>query len=399
MSWDAIVVGAGPAGLVAALRLAQRLPGVPRILVLEAGGPDAIGGRVRMAQFSGIRVFRGAGIGRQRKDRHLYALCRELGLDTRSGIASIRYAPSLAEDPAIQLVRWNRLLGSKSIARGISFRAFGRAILGQVQYDAFVRHAGFSDYEAADAYDVLDSYGMDDNMGRHWTFTVPWNHMIAALIHRLQGHGVEIRTGARVDRVHIAEPESRVDCPGSPPLYSARLVLAVPAASLQKVLPPSLARMYKGIHGQPFLRAYVRLSGRIPGATKTIYVANDLQKIVPFRPQDGIYMVAYADNARARRLMETGHLGDTHESRAFWHARIADALGIPRSRVPSVEAVAAFYWDAGTHYFAPHARPIAFQKLWNPAPGLYVVGEAVARHQGWTEGALESVEGALRGLA
>ena len=71
------------------------------------------------------------------------------------------------------------------------------------------------------------------------------------------------------------------------------------------------------------------------------------------------------------------------------------------------------YWDSGTHYFTPlegfetrEAHIAALQGIAGPkapkapkAPNvIYVVGEAVSAHQGWCEGALESVEAMLAAL-
>ena len=58
------------------------------------------------------------------------------------------------------------------------------------------------------------------------------------------------------------------------------------------------------------------------------------------------------------------------------------------------------YWATGTHYFTPldatfETREDHIAALQRPNSGVYVVGEAVSAHQGWCEGALESVEAVI----
>ena len=72
-----------------------------------------------------------------------------------------------------------------------------------------------------------------------------------------------------------------------------------------------------------------------------------------------------------------------------------------RVKYPSNERI--FYWPVGTHYFKPlprnwNSRKDFLEHVQNPRENLYVVGEMVSRNQGWTEGALESVENILSKL-
>ena len=62
-----------------------------------------------------------------------------------------------------------------------------------------------------------------------------------------------------------------------------------------------------------------------------------------------------------------------------------------------LQDIKGFYWDIGTHYFEPlgtefRNRNDFLRLAQRPKPGVFIVGEAVSRYQGWVEGALESVE-------
>jgi hypothetical protein len=108
-------------------------------------------------------------------------------------------------------------------------------------------------------------------------------------------------------------------------------------------------------------------------------------------------MIAYSDNKNAIILKD--HLKNTPENRELFCRLIEQSLGIPDGELQLI-AIKDYYWPIGTHYFTPlrrnfHNRDEFLKKIQHPENGMIVVGEAVSRYQGWTEGALESVEAVL----
>jgi len=78
---------------------------------------------------------------------------------------------------------------------------------------------------------------------------------------------------------------------------------------------------------------------------------------------------------------------------------IEQSLGIPKGSLV-LHAIKDFYWPIGTHYYDPLKgdftnRNDFVNKAQHPEKGMLVVGECVSRYQGWTEGALRSVENVL----
>jgi monoamine oxidase len=78
---------------------------------------------------------------------------------------------------------------------------------------------------------------------------------------------------------------------------------------------------------------------------------------------------------------------------------IEQSLGIPQGSLHLI-SIKDFYWKVGTHYYSPLQKPFRsrdefLDKIQHPQKGMLVVGEAVSRYQGWTEGALESVKTVL----
>jgi hypothetical protein len=148
--------------------------------------------------------------------------------------------------------------------------------------------------------------------------------------------------------------------------------------------------LYQHIHGQSFIRIYGKVSKSssikevVRGHT---VVEGPLNKIIPINPDTGVYMIAYADNKDADYLNRIG------EDRDKLAKLMQKALGVP----VTLTAVKSFYWKIGTHFYDPlpsefKTREAFIKKAQEPCKGVFLVGEMVALKQGWTEGALESVE-------
>jgi hypothetical protein len=122
-----------------------------------------------------------------------------------------------------------------------------------------------------------------------------------------------------------------------------------------------------------------------------------LQKIIPMDPDKGVYMIAYSDNASAIILKD--HLENTLENRIYFEELLEQTLGIAEGSL-IINALLDFYWDEGTHYYEPLKGPYKTRTAFinaaqHPDKNILVVGEVVSKHQGWVEGALESVEAGL----
>ena len=160
--------------------------------------------------------------------------------------------------------------------------------------------------------------------------------------------------------------------------------------------------LYKQIHGQPFLRLYAKFnkeSAKIMNAYVPNYtiVSGPLQKIIPMNSAKGVYMIAYSDNTNA--LLQKNYLKDTISNRETYCNLIEESLGM-QAGVLTIISIKDYYWPIGTHYYEPLKGPYRTRnefvnKAQHPENNMLVVGELVSRYQGWTEGALESVESVL----
>lgn len=406
MHYDAIIVGGGISGLYAAHRLLSVCPG-KTFLILERD--SVLGGRMKRARFSEVVVNTGAGVGRKLKDGILVRLLDDLGVGYTQFLADVTYSSSRScIHAAVALTSTVQLLKRKYVAevhRGLTFKAYAVGTLGRDAYKCFVEGMGFSDFEAESAHDVLKYYGLEDNTGGWVGLSIDWTAVVARLADRVGRR--HIRTNAEVVRVdpgdgrHVASVAVRVRGGTSVDVtYTAgQVVIASTVDTVRRLLPQ--CTIYRGVHGQSFLRVYAKFGAPLPGVDTTVVVPGPLKKIGPIDVGKGVYMVAYTDNADADMLR--AHSRNTATNRAYFSGLVAESLGVPGDADLKLEAIKAFYWAIGTHYYAP--LPMRFKnrrafvrQAQRPHPRVLVVGEMVALHQGWTRGALESVDSIARDL-
>jgi hypothetical protein len=389
-TFDAIVIGGGIAGLYAAFKLCVRKK--QRVLVLEK--QDTLGGRARMADFEGTRVVTGAGIGRYCKDSRLQTLLRDMHVVAHGfQVTHTTLFPCAYTSAMFQAVK--HAFESDLPQPCTTFRKFGQQVLGTQGYKDLVRCSGYTDFERADVADVLYNYGFEDNVGEWRGLSVPWDALILSLHQALVGsRRCVVRTGCAVTalapqrdgRIAVHTTQGR--------MLGQTVVLATEIDTLRALL-AGQAPMYNHVHGQPFVRMYAKFGGssarllrtKVSGVT---IVGAPLQKVIAV--SDSVYMVAYCDNKSALYMRDLAN----NPKRV---ARLLEgALGLGRHSL-RIRALQTFFFTCGTHYNDPElfaACKGSLRKLQRPLPNVLVVGEAVSRHQGWVEGALESVDAVIR---
>lgn len=377
MNPDFLVIGAGIAGLYAAYSLKKR--GRGSVCVLEAA-PE-LGGRARMHRIGGVDVPTGAGIGIMH-NKLLLALAKDLDVPVYPYRAQFSYADTLTDPEFSAAAAIKKLRAAPAPPKGATFKKFAKSVLGAKDYKRFVENMGYTDFEDADAADTLANYGLEDDAAPFDGFGINWADTVNALAKYIgRAH---IMCNAKVTRL---DPKGMCVTleDGMQVCAKKAIIVATDAPALHSLFP---ARLYKDVQGQPFLRAYAQVAKasrplfqeRVP---TTLVVPAPVQKIIPINPSKGVYMIAYSDNESAEVVRKMG------ESRERLARAVEQALGAAAGTVKFTR-VSSHYWPNGTHYLQPGAKQVS-QKPYKDAQ-VYVVGEAVADHRGWVEGALESVE-------
>jgi hypothetical protein len=380
--YDVTIIGGGISGLYSAFQIKKMAPKTS-ILILEKN--DEIGGRMDIYDFYNNPVNTGAGVGRKRKDFVLIDLLDELNIKYKEFPFHVSYSDKINKD--INVNKLIKLLNNKYTKKHhkSTFKEFGNQILGE-KYKDFVTKIGFSDFEKEDAYDVLNYYGLDDNEDGWIALKIDWALLIKKISEKIGLKNIcvknQVNNISKTDDLFVVDTSKKS-------YFSKKIIIATTIETVSKLLPN--LRIYNQVHGQVFLRVYAKFSNPIPNLENYTIVTGPLKKIIPINIKDGVYMIAYTDNKDAISLKK--YTKNNLQNREYFCKLVEKALSIKNLHI---KAIKSFYWEIGTHYYDPLKEPFTSRREFikqaqHPYDNILVVGEMISENQGWTNGALESV--------
>ena len=400
--YDIIIIGGGIAGLYSAYNIQKMSPHC-KLLVLESYKKKWLGGRISNEMFQGVQVVTGAGVGRKEKDYLLIDLLKELKIPYSDCKVSHNYAPTIQNICNVKktlLLLKSEYKKSTTQYQKKTFKEFATSMLGVDAYKQFTVCSGYTDYENEDVYDTLYNYGFEDNYGDWTSLRIQWKTLIDTITKKIGLHN--IKTSNTVSKIDTLSPYNFVIHTDQGPTYSCnKVIIATTIKSVLKIVPGASDKnsIYQQIHGQTFLRVYGKFSKSSASIMKQIVtgqtiVPGPLKKIIPMDTEKGVYMIAYTDNEDAISLKK--YLENTPENRNIFCELLELSLGIPVGTL-HLNAISDYYWPIGTHYYEPLRGPYKnrnefIKTAQHPMPGMLVVGEMISKNQGWTQGALESVD-------
>jgi hypothetical protein len=404
--YDIIIIGSGIAGLYAAYNIQKMSPSTS-FIILEKYKKTWIGGRTSNDTFYGTEVVTGAGIGRKNKDKILIHLLNELDFQYNEFPVKPYYSSQIDKIVDIKkLIQHLKEEYNKNKKQThITFKEFAKPLLGDKLYNDFLVSAGYTDYEKADALDVIENYGMDDNACCWKGLYINWKELVTTLHNKIGAD--RIKTSMNV--VNIKKTSDNpclflVETDKEIVFECNKVIVATTIDSIKEIVPGASTKnsIYNEIKGQNFLRLYGKFSKKSSEIMKEyvkgyIIVPGPLQKIIPINSDKGVYMIAYSDNENASFLKK--YLENKTKNREMFCYLLEKALGIPNKSLVLI-AIKDYYWPIGTHYYTPLSnkyenREEFIHKAQNPENGIIVVGEVVSNNQGWVNGALSSVKEVL----
>jgi len=402
---DIIIIGSGMAGLYSAYNIKKMSPDTS-FLILEKYKKEWIGGRASNEMFYGTQVVTGAGVGRKEKDKLLIKLMNDIGVKYTQYDTTINYSKTFTPVDIVKIIKKLKNEYNKHPElHNKTFKDFFIKIFGEKLYKTFTISTGYTDYENADLRETLYNYGMDDNKSGWTGLHIPWKNMVDKLYHVIGKNHFRFSNDVEEIKKIKEKPCLFQIKTANGTLYTCnKVIVATTITGIQKLVPGADKKtsLYQQIHGQPFLRLYAKFNKESAEIMKKYVsgytiVPGPLQKIIPMDPNKGVYMIAYSDNYYA--LLQKNYLKNTPENRDLYCDLLEESLGIPKGEL-KITAIKDYYWPIGTHYYEPLKGPFKTRndfvyKAQHPENGMLVVGEVVSRHQGWTEGALESVEAVL----
>jgi len=403
--YDIIIIGSGMAGLYSAYNILKMSPNTS-FLILEKYKKKWIGGRTSNETFYGTEIVTGAGVGRKDKHTLLIKLMDDIGIKYKPFDSIMNYSKLFEPVNVVKIINeLKKEYVKHPELHNKTFKQFFLKIFDEKLYKKFIISAGYTDYENSDLYETLYNYGMDDNTGGWTGLYIPWKNMVDKLYHIIGKEHFKFSSDViEINKIKKSPCLFEIKTENGTIYHSNKVIIATTITGIQKLVPGASNKnsLYQQIHGQPFLRLYAKFNKESAKIMKKYVidytiVPGPLQKIIPMDANKGVYMISYSDNTNA--LIQKNYLKDTDNNREMYCELLEKSLGIPDGSLHII-AIKDYYWPIGTHWYEPLKGPYRTRnefvnKAQHPEDGMLVVGEVVSRYQGWTQGALESVEAVL----
>ena len=382
--YDYVIVGSGMAGLYLAHNLLAH--NQKNFIILEK--ESHLGGRVQAAHIRDKVLPKGAGILRA-KDKQMLSFYK-----TYSGTKKINYFPHEIDynlvapsnrrgrDFVQDIFRYLKEASQHTTRKNrseLTFDKFALKYLSKEQYKKFLLFNEDQDFSDADFIDTVEDYDFKDNLPGGMILAPQWQLFLDGLHRRFKEY---IHFDMLVEKIR----NNTLYIKNRGTVTAKTIVLAVTTLSIQKLLPQH--KFYQQIHSQSFIRIYAVLNQELPIPKKVILLNSPLQKIIPIKSDYHLYMISYADNVRANFMEKKGISYIKKELKRIFREKVEDL---------EIHAIYKYYWKEGTHYYTPlnikyTSRDEFLEKAQHPEKNIFVVGEMVSRTQGWTQGAVESVD-------
>lgn len=377
--YDYVIVGGGVAGLYFAFRLLQK--GERNFIILE--GSDHVGGRNQVYKFHDTVVPLGAGAFRS-TDKAVLALVKELKIPIY--YFDQKFDFSLKDydgDWYNKTIR--RLHGERNVDVDTFLKSYFHH--DKNLYNKFITHSFYTDFfKDNDSYYAIKYYPKTDlyHSSKKYFLTVPDIHeIIRVLSNRVFSH---ICLRKKVNMIEKKDKKWFVHT-SQDTYITKNVVMATDFSGFKNIkFKPclkSVKSILKYIGTNPFIRWYT--------FHDSVQVENPIltsglgKKIFPI--QEKVLMSGYADNEDAKKLKKF-----IQSSSLTQKTKVIQEMLENHGTVTKVKDSFYKYWNVATHYFR---KGYSNNKDYFYEDNLYIVGEMPSFNQGWTEGALESVNHAL----
>jgi monoamine oxidase len=439
MIYDLVVIGGGIAGLNTIYKYLKGLPKgktIPKILLLEA--QPRIGGRVYTVKKNNQTYESGAGRF-SKLHTSLFELIKDFNLESKlfpipsEKLFIPRNDPSkkvILKTQSEQAVKeLERIIKEKKISEEYLTSRTLFQIAQELEkysspnidilYQLNEMYPYYSEIHVMNAKDSLILLKRDFvNKLQYYVLGGGFEQIIDK-IHENIKDKVKIKTNSRVidilehDNLNLfdikveknkqTEKNTKQNIKQNIETYQARkVVFALTAHGLQE-LPfikkqKELYSLVKLSSPQPLYRFYIKYT--TPFLNKSIVTDSELKFIIPYN-KEGLVMITYTDGPFTKYWRKL-YLQSEEKVVKMITKKLKELL--PNTEIPEVEWIdgESAYWTHGAHYWLPRKKYIDSNelenKIRNPSPNVWIIGEAFSNHQAWVEGALETSNKAVKEL-
>ena len=380
--FDYIIIGAGFSGLYANYLLKN-----DNIIILEAD--TIVGGRIQQTVFHNTTIQLGAGVLRE-KDIRLKKLVKKLDLKlinfTNSNDYNIEnYSKNWFNTNLNTLKARNNETMLECLKRHFNND--------KEKIKTFIDSYGYTDYLKADALLTLKYYPKSDMIHESKKLSVIEGGYYK-LIEKLHQYSCgKVKFNSKVKQIELKDNIWIVST-NKEKFITKKVICTIDYNGLSKIVfKPKLKivdYILNNIGTNNFIRMYT-YHDKI-NVEKSAVVNSFLKQIILIN--DHVIMSGYSDNKNAIKLKK--YLSNTKTTKTTTTKTTKEGLTKlintslnPIGHVSTVKDILYKYWKTGTHYFKPG---YSYKKDYFYEKNLFVIGEMVAFDQGWTNGAMTSVD-------
>jgi predicted NAD/FAD-dependent oxidoreductase len=397
-----VIVGGGIAGLYAALQCP--VGHGQTVEVYEASG--RWGGNIATQYYEGYQYEAGAG---RFNDHHvlLMELIRRYNL-TPVKIQSVKHSCEHSGTLVPAVGKW-AVKGTTTERQGMTLgtyleKTYSKAYRKEVQ-EAFGYDAEF-DWLNAD--DALRLFRTDFREGISYYFL---KEGLTELVRRMVAE-LKSRPGVRMYlRRSLEAFEWDADTRSFQLTFNGAhtvnvntnaLYLALPKAALERVKAAPLEALrteLASVRAVPLHRIYGRFTQDSEYPSQRTTTRLPIRQYIPMNAERRLAMVSYSDAQAAERWHQLYHKDPSECKEKMEHtltAMFQQCIEEPKaSKAMRLRWIRSYFWEAGVHVWKAGISSTVVRKrvrfpLGHTVP-CFIIGEAYSAHQGWIEGALQTV--------
>ena len=375
-----LIIGGGIAGIYLAHLLTKKSK---KFILIEKN--DYFGGRMKWQNFYGTYVTLGAGVIRDH-DIQLQKLCTDLGLEMIKAEQNVQnhidLNVSLQEMlDALEKIDFIYKKVSSNLVK-VSFREFLEIYFSTDFVQRFKNFNAYNDFWDADVHQTINTYPLSEIIYRPsiiYKIKEQWRGLIDALLKSIDSQNLHLN-----EYVKKIDWGSRTVQTNVTVYQTDRLFICTDKCITfsELILPPEIMKTLNIIGSVKFLRMYTYHpfghginSMRVPGSLEKIFSINEK-----------ILMSAYTEDQNAQFLRDILLNKNRDEIINNINSLLRNILEPKYQFKPCTDYVIHF-WDHGVHFYHPCIK----NEIITQSDGVFLLGEMASQKQGWTEGAIESV--------
>ena len=124
-----------------------------------------------------------------------------------------------------------------------------------------------------------------------------------------------------------------------------------------------------------------------------------IQFVIPINPSSGLIMSSYSDCKNANYWNNLFTNKGINYVKEKLNKYLNTLFSIYNITVPKSKYIKMHYWDAGVACWKKNVdSDYLSEKLLNPFPRFYIIGENYSKYQAWCEGALQTSEKCIENI-